>query len=98
MNKNYQVFISYRHDGGEALGRMLYDRLTEMGYNVFYDVESLRSGAFNTKLFEVIDGCTDVLVVLPPSTSYCNMEFYVNVSVEESVKEKTLSEIAGLMR
>jgi len=26
------------------------------------------------------------------------MEFYVNVSVEESVKEKTLSEIAGLMR
>ena len=66
MNKNYQVFISYRHDGGEALGRMLYDRLTEMGYNVFYDVESLRSGAFNTKLFEVIDECTDVLVVLPP--------------------------------
>lgn len=66
MNKNYQVFISYRHDGGEALGRMLYDRLTEMGYKVFYDVESLRSGAFNTKLFEVIDGCTDVLVVLPP--------------------------------
>ena len=31
-------------------------------------------------------------------SSYCNMEFYVNVSVEESVKEKTLSEIAGLMR
>ncbi len=31
-------------------------------------------------------------------SSYCNMEFYVNVSVEESVKEKTISEIAGLMR
>ena len=31
-------------------------------------------------------------------SSYCNMEFYVNVSAEESVKEKTLSEIAGLMR
>ena len=31
-------------------------------------------------------------------SSYYNMEFYVNVSVEESVKEKTLSEIAGLMR
>ena len=31
-------------------------------------------------------------------SSYCNMEFYVNVSVEELVKEKTLSEIAGLMR
>ena len=66
MNKNYQVFISYRRDGGETLGRMLYDRLTEMGYSVFYDVESLRSGPFNKELFDVIDGCTDVLVVLPP--------------------------------
>ena len=27
MNKNFQVFISYRRDGGETLGRMLYDRL-----------------------------------------------------------------------
>jgi len=66
MNKNYQVFISYRRDGGEALGRMLYDRLKEMGYSVFFDIESLRSGPFNEELFKVIDGCTDVLVVLPP--------------------------------
>ena len=66
MNKNFQVFISYRRDGGETLGRMLYDRLNDMGYSVFYDVESLRSGPFNSELFEVIDGCADVLVVLPP--------------------------------
>ena len=57
MNKNFQVFISYRRDGGETLGRMLYDRLNDMGYSVFYDVESLRSGPFNSELFEVIDGC-----------------------------------------
>ena len=31
-------------------------------------------------------------------SSYRSSKFYVNVSVEESVKEKTLSEIAGLMR
>ena len=31
-------------------------------------------------------------------SSYRSRKFYVNVSVEESVKEKTLSEIAGLMR
>jgi hypothetical protein len=31
-------------------------------------------------------------------SSYCNREFYVNVSVEESVKEKMLSEIARLLR
>ena len=31
-------------------------------------------------------------------SSYCNGKFYVNVSADESVKEKTISEIAGLMR
>ena len=28
-------------------------------------------------------------------SSYCNGKFYVNVSVEELVKEKTISEMAG---
>lgn len=31
-------------------------------------------------------------------SSYCNGRFYVNISLDESVKEKTFSEIAGLMR
>ena len=62
----YQVFISYRREGGEILGRMLYEELLRRGYTVFYDVESLRSGPFNTELFRVIDECTDVLVILPP--------------------------------
>ncbi len=33
---------------------------------MFFDVESLRSGAFNKALFEKIAECIDVLVVLPP--------------------------------
>ena len=33
---------------------------------VFYDIESLRSGDFNTKLLEVIEECEDMLLVLPP--------------------------------
>ncbi len=31
-------------------------------------------------------------------SSYCNGRFYVNISLDESVKEKTFSEIAGLMK
>lgn len=31
-------------------------------------------------------------------SSYCNGKFYVNISLDESVKEKTISEIARLMR
>ena len=46
----YDIFISYRRDGGQETARILRDSLAERGYRVFFDVESLRSGAFNTKL------------------------------------------------
>lgn len=67
MPTPYQIFISYRRDGGEDLARLLEDKLTNRGFKVFFDVEALRSGAFNTALFEKIAECTDVLVVLPPN-------------------------------
>ena len=63
----YQIFISYRRDGGESLAMLLRDRLREKGYQVFLDVESLRSGDFNEALYGVIEQCTDVLLVLPPN-------------------------------
>lgn len=66
MNIKYQIFISYRRDGGEDLARILAYKLTDHGFKVFFDVESLRSGAFNEALFEKIAECIDVLVVLPP--------------------------------
>ena len=66
-NLDYQIFVSYRREGGESLAALLYERLTRMGYRVFYDVESLRSGDFNEKLLGVIEKCEDVLVVLPPN-------------------------------
>ena len=66
MDRKYQIFISYRRGGGEDLARILEYKLTNLGFKVFFDVESLRSGAFNTALFEKIAECVDVLVVLPP--------------------------------
>lgn len=62
----YQIFISYRREGGDVLAGRLHERFTRMGYRVFYDIESLRSGDFNTKLLEVIEECEDMLLVLPP--------------------------------
>jgi len=59
----YDIFISYRRDGGEAMAILLRDRLTAKGYNVFLDIENLNSGSFNTKLFDVIDGCKDVILI-----------------------------------
>ena len=63
----YDIFISYRRDGGEQSAKTIYDKLKELGYRVFLDVETLRSGAFNTKLYSVIEECDDVLVILSPN-------------------------------
>lgn len=69
----YDVFISYRRDGGDTLAQLIYDRLVHRGYKVFLDIESLRSGKFNEKLLEVIEQCKDVVLILPPNAlERCN--------------------------
>ena len=62
----YQIFISYRREGGADLAGRIADQLKISGYKVFFDVETMRSGNFNTQLFKAIDQCSDVVVVLPP--------------------------------
>ena len=59
------VFISYRRDGGEAMAQLVHDRLVERGYTVFYDIESLSSGVFDTKIFRKIETCRDFVLILP---------------------------------
>lgn len=63
----YDVFISYRRDGGEYTAKILRDRLEKLGYSVFFDVESLRSGDFNTRLYSVIEECKDFILILSPN-------------------------------
>lgn len=66
MNKNnqYDIFISYRREGGYDTAQLLYDRLTQMGYRVSFDLETLRGGKFNTQLYRRIEQCSDVLVIM----------------------------------
>ncbi len=63
--EKYDIFISYRRDGGEDLATLLEERLVRLGYKVFFDVESLRSGEFNVKLLDAIENSEDFLLVLP---------------------------------
>ena len=63
----YDVFLSYRRDGGEETAKHLRDVLTERGYKVFLDVEALRSGPFNQALYDVIDTAKDFILILPPN-------------------------------
>ena len=54
--KKYDIFISYRREGGLASARHLWDTLTRYGYRVFFDKESLREGDFESNLRRVLSG------------------------------------------
>ena len=60
----YDIFISYRREGGYDTAQLLYDRLTQMRYRVSFDLETLRGGKFNTQLYQRIEQCSDVLVIM----------------------------------
>ena len=62
----YNVFISYRREGASELAQLLYSRLRADGYAPFFDVESMRSGKFNKQLYDRIEECEDMLLLLPP--------------------------------
>ena len=86
--KEYDIFISYRRDGGESTAKILRDKLTELGYSVFFDVESLRSGDFNKKLYSVIEECDDFLLILSPGAlDRCvNEDDWVRLEIEHAIK------------
>ena len=90
MYMKYDVFISYRRDGGEYTAKIIHDKLTELGYHVFFDVESLRSGQFNLKLLNIIEECTDFISVLSPnSLERCeNENDWVRLEIAHALKKE----------
>lgn len=60
----YDIFISYRRDGGYVTAKHLYDLLSRDGYAVSFDIDTLRNGDFDTELLKRIDECTDFILVL----------------------------------
>lgn len=68
QEKKYQIFISYRHDGGAYVALLLCKMLREKGIEVFLDMDSLRSGRFDDQLYEVIEQCSNIIAVLAPNS------------------------------
>ena len=60
----FDIFISYRRDGGGADARMMYDRLTKEGYSVSFDMDTLKNGNFNEELLRRIAECKNFIAVL----------------------------------
>ena len=59
----YDVFISYRREGGQDTARIIRDELRAKGFRVFFDVEALRSGKFNEQLLDTIQECNDFILI-----------------------------------
>ena len=62
--KKYDVFLSYRRDGGFETAKHLYDLLTRDGYSVSFDLDTLRDGFFDKELLKRIEMCTDFVIIL----------------------------------
>ena len=72
------------------MAHLLYTRLSMDGYEVFFDVESMRAGKFNRQLYERIEECGDILVILPPHALDFRdtEEDWVRMEIAHALKEK----------
>ena len=62
----YDIFLSYRRSSGLEFCSFLFDVLTDAGYQVFFDYDSLRQGDFEQQIDEAIRECSSMLVLLAP--------------------------------
>lgn len=60
----YDVFISYRRDGGYDTAKHLNDLLVRDGYKVSFDIDTLRNGDFDIQLLSRIEDCTDFILIV----------------------------------
>jgi hypothetical protein len=86
----YDIFISYRREGGFETAKMVQEKLKSMGYRVFLDFEDLRTGKFNEKLYSVIKECNDFVVIMSPgSLDRCvNADDWLRLEVVHAIENK----------
>lgn len=60
----YDVFISYRREGGYDTAKHLNDLLVRDGYKVSFDIDTLRNGDFDVQLLERIEECKDFILIV----------------------------------
>ncbi|KAI8434842.1 hypothetical protein MSG28_003334, partial [Choristoneura fumiferana] len=66
LEKNLDVFVSYRRSNGSQLASLLKVHLQLRGFTVFIDVERLEAGKFDNNLLQSIRQAKHFLLVLTP--------------------------------
>ncbi len=64
-SRDFDVFISYRHETGFYMAQIVYSDLTAKGYNVFMD-KTMKSGSYEEKIQNAIKTCKNYVVILFP--------------------------------
>lgn len=64
MASKYDIFISYRRDGGAQYARILQLMLTQRGYKVFLDYDELTDGKFGEHIQDAIKEAPIFMLVL----------------------------------
>lgn len=64
MNNKFDIFISYRREGGFEVAKHIKDLLTRDGYSVSFDMDNLMNGDFNKELLKRIAECEDFILIL----------------------------------
>ncbi|WP_308223546.1 TIR domain-containing protein [uncultured Prevotella sp.] len=61
--KPYDIFISYRRNGGYETARHIYDLLKRDGYSDSFDQDNLMNGNFDKALLDRIAKCKDFILI-----------------------------------
>lgn len=88
--KKYDIFISYRRDGGAQYARILQLMLTQRGYSVFLDYDELRDGNFNDKIRSaVIEAPVFMIVMSENALARCvNEDDWVREEISLAIREQ----------
>lgn len=64
---NYEIFISYRREGGQEYARPLALELEKRGYKVFFDLDELKDGKFDKYIKDAIKVAPVFISILSPN-------------------------------
>lgn len=88
MKKEYDIFISYRREGGKEYARNLTSELVSRGFHPFLDFDELVDGKFDKRITDAIESAPVFMFILSPgSLDRCvNEEDWVRKEILHAVK------------
>lgn len=64
----YDIFISYRREGGREIARTIKSYLDARHYSVFLDFDELKDGVFDERIINAIDNSKVFIFILSPNS------------------------------